>query len=1028
VPKFSPGDLVCRKTSTETRGVISSVDRVHAGIQYYSVFINNEVVKIPEFDLAAIRSEPTILQPLVDGPLGHFGEFQRLLTYFRLHRETPLLNHIYAFNASRTRFYPHQFKPLIKFLESPNYRILIADEVGLGKTIEAGLILTEMEARQSPDRVLVVCPANLVEKWRTEMRMRFGQKFTIYRAGEFRKYLQDFDKDNLSADLRGIISLESLRSANLMQDLEEIRPDFGLVIFDEAHHLRNFGRKQRKAGVLLSELTQAMVFLTATPIQMGEENLFSLLNILEPDEFRDRDNTLGLFNLNIPIIKAQNLISRIPPKADEARDCLARAGTLAPWIAEHPDFSLAIEAIENLMQPEVTEDSAQLIVKAQRHLSNVNLLGHVFTRSKKRDVMAARVERRAHSHKVKFGEHETSFYNAVTAFVRAESATRTEMPLIRRWMLNTPQRRMASSIPAMVKYYRRTMGTGAWEFSEDEGFWEDEFELATPEQELEIARKRLMSVLAKWPTNAVDSKYRDFRTIIQSAREQRGQAKILVFAFFKDTLYYLASRLKEDGIRAAVICGDVKAEDRARIVQNFRTDPQVEILLSSKVGSEGLDFQFCSTLVNYDLPWNPMDIEQRIGRLDRLGQEAQVIDIHNLSVEGTIEERILYRLFDRIEIFKRSIGDIEAILGDEWKELEKDLLSTSLTPEEENERIESSFRVFARRMEDLETLESNAARFLGTDLYFEQEVERIKDRFRFVSSKQLHDYVHEFLSRHCPHTRFSYDTGTSLGIIVPCHKLKHEITFAGEAPALRNFLAVGSSGIKFTFDSEKAFDSPQLEFINVTHSLINVITKKYQKDETDFSRAHHLALMTDEIPQGTYLYFVWRLRIKAAKDYNSLELIVLDENLNEIQPAGGPERLLGLILESGTDPHVRDLDLDPELVNRMFEHACGLFHRRASIIRCEKERTNDAYIDRRIRSIENHYGKTIASLESQIRQALSSEKSEAYVRMLKGKLNKAEGTLHSQVHEIEKNREISEESSELASGILESSPLRGKRS
>ena len=143
----------------------------------------------------------------------------------------------------------------------------------------------------------------------------------------------------------------------------------------------------------------------------------------------------------------------------------------------------------------------------------------------------------------------------------------------------------------------------------------------------------------------------------------------------------------------------------------------MEILLSSKVGSEGLDFQFCDTLFNYDLPWNPMEVEQRIGRLDRIGQESPTIRIFNFWIEGTIEERILGKLYERINIFERSVGELEMILGKEVSFIEKDLLMKRLIQEEEEKIIENKFSVIEQRMQQLKTLEREAAQFRNRSIF-----------------------------------------------------------------------------------------------------------------------------------------------------------------------------------------------------------------------------------------------------------------------------------------------------------------------
>ena len=202
---FKEGDKVQSKSDPSKVGLIEELGPIHAGLQYYTVFWGGieGSTTVPEIDLQLYHPAKTPVDNLLNGNIAGYREFLRLITYLKLTRDYPLRNNIYAFNASRTRFYPYQFKPLIKFLDSPSQRLLICDEVGLGKTIEAGLILTELRARQTVDRVLVICPANLTAKWKLELRNRFGEDFinkinlqsvpTRY-PEDFKKLSKEFDK------------------------------------------------------------------------------------------------------------------------------------------------------------------------------------------------------------------------------------------------------------------------------------------------------------------------------------------------------------------------------------------------------------------------------------------------------------------------------------------------------------------------------------------------------------------------------------------------------------------------------------------------------------------------------------------------------------------------------------------------------------------------------------------------------------------------------------------------------------------
>jgi SNF2 family DNA or RNA helicase len=325
--KYSPGDEVQSISDPSRIGTIVQVCEIHAGIQWYRVnFGTAGRPKVAEIDLRPYVPATSPEESLAAGNLGGYKEFQRLITLTRLLRQQPLQNQIYAFNASRTRFYPYQFKPLLKFLDSSQHRLLLADEVGLGKTIEAGLIFTELKARQDLRRVLVVCLANLTRnKWQPELERRFAAEFSVLNTAEFLRFLEKYEKSPEQANLFGIISLESIRAERVLNRLEELEPDFDLVIVDEAHYLRNFGTKSRQAGVILSRCAYAMLFLTATPIHLGNENLFSLLNILDEAGFPDLYTADLRLRHNEPIVKAQICIAQIPPQVETALQLLDQA-------------------------------------------------------------------------------------------------------------------------------------------------------------------------------------------------------------------------------------------------------------------------------------------------------------------------------------------------------------------------------------------------------------------------------------------------------------------------------------------------------------------------------------------------------------------------------------------------------------------------------------------------------------------------------------------------------------------------------
>lgn len=1021
---FKQGNKVQSKSDPSKIGIIEEIGPIHAGLLYYTVFwggIEGTTI-VPEVDLQLYQPTKTPVDNLLNGNIAGYREFLRLITYLKLTRDYPLRNNIYAFNASRTRFYPYQFKPLIKFLDSPSQRLLVCDEVGLGKTIEAGLILTELRARQTVERVLVICPANLTPKWKLELKNRFGEDFRILQAKDFSEYLKEYAEDPERAKLNGIISLESIRTIRVREQIDSLLPSFDLVIIDEAHHMRTIKPKQsdsRKVGVLISQSANAMVMLTATPIHLGNENLFSLLNILDEDDFPDFVTSDLRFRQNEPIVKAQICLGQLPPKISDAKTFLIQSSD-SPWIEHNPLYSEVLEHLDKFpLDAFDPQNHKKPLIEVQRGLAELNLLSHIFTRTRKREVHEGIAVRRAFALEVEFTPGERQFYEAVTAFIIAQSEARGSTPLIHQWRLNMPQRRLASSIPAMVQYYRENLSFESTDRPDD--FDEATFDndgRDSPATDLRITQKRLQDIVKRWPLNAYDSKYEKFKGILDQLRKEET-CKVMVFAFFKGTLQYLFNRLKKDGIGTLIISGDIDPDDRPKIIEKFQNDPNVEILLSSRVGSEGLDFQFSNILFNYDLPWNPMEVEQRIGRLDRIGQESPVIRIYNLWIKDTIEERILRRLYERIHIFESSIGSLEMILGDIVQQLEREIFSKSFTSEEQSMKADEAILAIERKIHDLERLEAEAAQFIGTDKYFEHEVESIRYQRRYVTGEQLRRFVVDFFKNHAPRTRLIYDAETQIGCLYPDEKLKSFITAHYKSSHLARFLASHDQGIEVTFDSQVAFRNPRVEFINVLHPLVMAIVEEYKSSKDSHTNAQHVLLSTELLPKGYYYYLVFRLRVNAARARNTLECIILKENHEEACDFETAETIFGEMIEQGEQPQGLPIEVNPHDAGLACAKARESFLRYIQELRSGIERKNDSFVDRRLASLNTSYEKNIKKQKDLLGKAQRERKQERYIRMLKGTINRLEHELAERRIELEQKRNVGIEYDEIAAGILE---------
>lgn len=1015
---FAVTDQVRSSVDSARVGVITRIGPLHGDIQYYEVFWGGVAgtQMVPETDLQPHVSAGKPSEALANGLIVGYQEFQRVITFHRLSRERPLRNNIYAFNASRTQFFPFQFKPLIKLLDSTNGRLLVCDEVGLGKTIEAGLILLEERGRREVRTVLIICPSGLRAKWQLELRRRFDEKFAILDNKSLREFLDEYELHPDRAELAGIVSLETIRSTDLLTRIKDVAPAFDLVIVDEAHHLRNQGTLSRQAGVVVGADADTLVLLTATPVHLGTENLYSLLNILDNREFPDEYTATERFRQNEPIVAAQGLIAGGPAFAQQALAKLESVDT-SPWLKDHPLLPRVRADITALESERDTARARRLLVSIQRDLTELNLLGHMFTRTRKREVKIQVPVRDPRAWSVPLTPLERALYESVSQLVVEERQRRHGSSRIVQWALNTVQRRMASSIHATVEYYRRYQPFDAQDKGEDEDIDESPDVVGT-ESELNGLRQRVRTLVQNWPADVTDSKYDRLTDLLREQKAQRPSSKVMVFAFFKETLRYLSRRLGADGVAHVRIDGDVTPDERERLIAHFHDDPLCRLMLSSRVGSEGLDFQFCDTLVNYDLPWNPMEVEQRIGRLDRIGQHAAKILIFNLWTADTIEERILKRLYERIGIFERAIGALDPIIGDIVRDIEAAVHRPDLTAQQQEREADRIAGVIERERLHLEQLEKKAATFVGVDAFFEEEIEGIKRGRRYVTGAQLLRFLEDYLRSRAPATRLRYDPDARRGVLTPDPQLRRLVQRHHRAGELVHFMGA-SDGVQFTVDAEVAFDDPMIEFVSVLHPLIEIIRTDYEEELRSRVSAQHVAVRSNRLSPGRYVFMVYRLRVDGARSLNFLEAVILDEHLQEVCDRETAEAVMGEMVELGADPPEGPSFLDASFARRAIERAEMAFLERVQQVRRQEEQDNAALIERRTASIRFQFHRRLGDQAELLARQEREGKPERILQMTRGKIKKLEGELARQLGDLETHRKLQVGYDEVAAGVLE---------
>jgi len=455
------------------------------------------------------------------------------------------------------RFTPfdYQLQAARSALRRMRGRAILADEVGLGKTIEAGLILAELRLRGLADRTLVITPAGLVTQWREELERKFGVP-TVLAGRDVLSQAPEADGDRPVA----VASLAAARRDPLKSAVT--RDAWDLIVVDEAHRVR---APRSASGKLIRELrSRHLLLLTATPVENRLQDLYEMVSLVAP----------GLL------------------------------GTAAQFRAAHGAGSAA-PGTEPRNVAALRKRTAEVMIRHRRSEVSVLL-----------------PPRLAETLRVEPSGAEREWYSDLTARVRAEGRTAASA---RRLTLRSVAK-LAGSSPAAAAPTLAKIG------------WED---LA--------ARAGSLAAPAK---TAV--------LLDHLARHAAGGDKVLVFTAFRQTLDQMAGQVAAAGLPAVTYHGSLPRADKERAIAAFRDEAPV--MLSTESAGEGRNLQFCHVMVNMDLPWNPMQIEQRLGRLHRVGQDHDVL-LTNLVASGTIEEQVLRVLEAKINLFELVVGELDMILG-----------------------------------------------------------------------------------------------------------------------------------------------------------------------------------------------------------------------------------------------------------------------------------------------------------------------------------------------------------------------------
>ena len=982
--------------------------------------------------LELIKSKEGASELLSRGRFGGPIDLRRLLTFEKIKGE--LTNVFYSMEASNTDFYPHQFKSVLKFIESPVGRLLIADEVGLGKTIESIYIWKELQARHGARRLLIVCPAMLREKWRNDLKIRFNMPAEIVDATRLLESLSDVTQHGINRDFTYIISLESLRPPPRFEEMEKtttravlarllyenIASDefalFDFVIIDEAHYLRNPSTQSNRLGRLLRESARYLVLLTATPIQIHSENLYQLLRLIDPDQFYDKMLFGQMLSANSHVVDALRCLWRQPPQLEFSAKAINKA--LSSAYFKH---DVVLQQVGRRVQS--SDLDLETRVELARMLETRSLLSHYMVRNRKIEVREQNVKRAAQVLNVSFCQKERDIYEKITEWIKFHTSEMQDAPAFTPVMR---QRQMASSLVATLERWTKKDSKSQESFLA-EFVWEDSG------RSLSLDRQQYHDIDIKDSTlanlrqdlkmlEAVDSKYAKLKEFLIDQLKIDRSEKFVVFAYFRDTLKYLLRRLKEDHISTTLIMGGM-GDDKYAVLREFSKPDGPSVLLSSEVGSEGIDLQFCRFIVNYDLPWNPMRVEQRIGRLDRLGQKSDRISIINLVVDNTIEDRILHRLFERIHLFETTIGDLEEILGEMTNNLILELLNPNLSESEREQKAEEVALAIEHRKADQERMEQEAVNLVGFSDYILDHIKDSRNNRRWLGSDELTSLVDDFFRHNFTGTKIEPHPQLSSAF-------KIRLSQAAKA-SLKDFLSekrlerrtrlhqLGKPILCLFDPREVETFGLSDELIEPTHPLIQWIRANYEKDERQIHpvAAIQLDAKTAQIPSGDYAFSAHRWSFNGLRKDQMLAFRAV--KVPEFHHLDGQEseRLITVAAKHGNSfPNaanvieIRDIVSGVSLCEYVLEEAFGEKLENLDYenrLRCEQQETN----------AQTSAARKVSNLQIRLERFRAEGKKKA-IPMTKGLLRKEKNALRAKLAHIKKWRNVDPTLKPLAKGVI----------
>ncbi len=654
--------------------------------------------------------------------------------------------------------WPHQVRAYHRLYDNWPPKLLIADEVGLGKTVQAGLLLRQAWLSGRIKRALVLAPKNVCKQWQIELREKFnlnwpiydGQKLTWYRSpAREHDHERPVSRQEWHREPFVIMSSHLARRQDRQREILEGAEAYDLVVLDEAHHARTkgAGTPQAKGPNRLLQLmrslrhrTNGLILLTATPLQVHASELWDLLDLLglppawTPDAFVRFFSEVGKDPVTNESLDWLSALFR----ANEAH-----FGEVSRTVAEQQTRLSGLKTrkvLQALRDPvsiprrQLSPEERRAAIAIIKRSTPVSALVSRHTREllrkyfKAGKLSTAVATRQVEDRFIPLSSEESEIYGQVEAYISDtyHAATPDARNAVG-FVMTIYRRRLASSFHALRQTMEKRKGgvgeivTAADEARIDENVADQveageeiDVETVSADEQRALAFEEIATIetivqeIRRLPT---DTKAMELSKVLSELKGS-GYPQVMVFTQFTDTMDYLRELLAAAG--SSVMCfsgrgGEIRNTDgtwapisRDEVKRRFR-EGRSEVLVCTDAAAEGLNFQFCGALINYDMPWNPMRVEQRIGRIDRLGQRFSDIRIINLHYEDTVEADVYRALRGRISVFEKVVGGLQPILTKLPKLIEESVLAKSTDPA-------------AKRDDAIQALDTAIAAGEGTEL------------------------------------------------------------------------------------------------------------------------------------------------------------------------------------------------------------------------------------------------------------------------------------------------------------------------